>query len=392
MSNKVLLVSHQNCLDGACSALCATRALERDGKTVEIALLNPIGAKFVEDVPANRQTSFFSQQVVKDHWQNADEIIFTDITPSADVLKALLQQTSAKITIIDHHKPELDTLLAVRQDFAKAAGEGRLDFRFQEGIAGGVLTYAVMEHDLSFMGDSEDRLPHLYGILDEVGIPEAVRLVGDRDVFANKLEGSRAFCAALYEELFAQTDENGKPVRLNGRQLIEKMEASGLFEVERALSGNVMEATTPDALDKIDGYIETGMRLIAEKEAHIKQLMDSAVPVRHEIEGVVHNGYMVECEPKDITDVGSRLARLNDAVFAVCHMKTDDGQCQISCRSQDGVNVAALVKSWDASGGGHPQAAGVRVNWERGQEILQNLQDNYAEYKNSLIHQMKPKP
>lgn len=309
MSDDVTLYFHADCLDGFGAAWAGWR---RFGDAARYRPLHHGEAWRPEDVAGR-------------------DVFVLDFSFPPEELTAMAR-LARSLHQIDHHVSARD---AWQGRLTRCPDEGREKFHDAE-------LNLTVSFDLDKSG-ARLAWEHFHPGKD---IPRAIAHIEDQDLWRFRLDGTRAFCRALrlrpfdfaaWDEVVRAADADGAPYRA----LCAEGDAIERFletEVGRlAASTQVMPATLESAAD--DGQA------------------DSTVA-----------GLAICANAVFVSDLGHQLA-VRSGSFGLVWQLGGDGLVRASLRACGQVDVAALATGY--GGGGHRNAAGFRMPWQRfAREVL----------------------
>ena len=309
---------HADCLDGFGAAYGAWRRLG-DG-----ALYRPMhhGQPWREDEVRNRR------------------VFILDFSFSRDALESMAA-TAAAVVQLDHH------------------GTARNMWRQELGPAGPGLQrhrHPWLPLEVAFdLDKSGARLAWEHFHPDQP-LPLALQHIEDQDLWRFRLEHTRPFCRALRLLPFdfclwdERVRECGTPDSPAYRQLCVEGAAIDLFMAREAArladSALVMPVQLPgEAIDPLQAL------------RHGLPLMDTEHGHRRLVPGLAINASSLFA-----SELGQLLARRSGS-FGLVWQLGGDGRVKASLRAENRIDVAVLAEQF--GGGGHPNAAGFRMELER---------------------------
>jgi len=278
----LILYHGRNCPDGFASALAAW--LFYEGKA-EFLGLDHGDVKTVADLPALENRAVY----------------ILDFSFSPEIMRDI-EARAAKLVLLDHHKSALDKL------------------------GGFVCRCGVVHFDMSKSGA---RLAWEF-FLPEHGMPDLVRFVEDRDIWAWQFPESASFLAALDMESFD----------------FARWQQIASFDAVQLSNFMVRGQAMDEKFSKLaSGIAENAQPIIFNGQSG---LMVNAPGVFHSL-------------------VGDLLCK-KSGTFALLWTADKKGVIKVGLRSQRGFDCIPLAESM--GGGGHAQACGFKMGVERLPELL----------------------
>ena len=307
--NTSIVLYHQSCPDGLCSAWAAWKKL---GDTADY-------------LPAN-----YHKPVPDDANFAGRDVYLVDFSYPLATLERL--KTIAKsITVLDHHQTAFEALKGtpfaqhIRQDWSGA----HITWDFFHGLGAGRVRSFVASNDPRDVVAKQDLAPDVLALAaDADELPVIVRYVEDNDIWLHKLPHWEA--VKVVGEML---DLHAKDAIQTWDAFAEKMDTpSGLAEVQ-----------------------ERGRAIVEYRNIQIQR-------AAYEPAFTFLDGHKVPCvnAPNWQSEIGDILDKKHP--FAVMWRMTKDGNFAYSLRSdkETGIDVAAIAQKF--GGGGHRNSAGFSSN------------------------------
>lgn len=343
--DNTFIISHGKCNDGLASAHIATHFLS-EWK----------GTPFPDDrvfflEHSNDHIGLFDKENIWDKLDEATDtitLIVLDFSLSPEVLGMLYgRYPNINIIILDHHKSAIDmyTEKAFKETFKYMIRNNQFQFMYSTKYSGAILSYCFfaicgplgdvyMDH-LDWFNYEEVSSDVISTWIDDGEFPEWVKYIHDRDTWSWQFTNSRPFTTMFMRKV------------------------KTLGDIRKLLPFNGCLIGIP-AVSNTREWCRVGDEICEYMDELTEEVSLDAEKVSLVIDGVIHNGVILNTSNCFTSDVGNLLSKDPNIDFAVMYRVTDKGEVKVGLRSHENFNCIPVAKHWN--GGGHPQASGCRFN------------------------------
>lgn len=358
MSKHDFVITHKNCIDGALAA--AIMVIKKNIPLENVFELGHCNGDWMAENKYLKSLGFFDKldQIENEHIT----VYVTDHGLQAiNSSRLLIRYQHLRIINIDHHATNLDAHNTEEYNYLVGNSRYRTFFSNRYSGAGLAWIYCTMGSDQEILDDADFNGVDLLGVPFESNTPPIVHYVQDGDIWTWKYRrSSEPFTTALRAHCKSASD-------------IIEMFGDELIRCPDDVSNNEFKIYKE--------YITAGIAIMTYRQSLIDSAKKGVEKIAVNIDGVKHNGLLVNTHLALSSHLLNQLVDENDNVkFAIawCREGGDkylSSEYQFSLRSGNDFDCSVIAKHF--GGGGHKQACGFKVinNDDRATAIFHDLLD-----------------